>query len=362
MKYQEIFAKDDVTVLITGDSLAYNRYGYDPEFRTNARDCGAGMPSWAFSLRDRIYRSDPLFVYGEAIPVDCDFVYGLDYVSAVPHTAVFGGRIKTLYPKESAACTVPVKGSRIVLYLQHRLENSCVFDVFVDGKPVLMDVDISGSMAEFAGFGLMTVVLPCEESPVEHRVEFRNIRGADPKITLAGVGSRNLQVLLTGRGGECADYFVEHFDERIGLCKPDLLILSLGANDRGYRSVSGMQKALVQLYGKLFAHAPQCSVLHLLPPSSHCPEDPDSEVTPYTSLLTAEAYNRAMEAVSRQLGKEGFACGGLRPDGNYPIETMRISELFDDGDVSAWRFDNIHLNPHGNDILLEALCKKLWIP
>ena len=83
---------------------------------------------------------------------------------------------------------------------------------------------------------------------------------------------------------------------------------------------------------------------------------------PYTSLLTAEAYNRTMEAVCRNLGKDGYNGFGLNEDRQYDIESMRISDLFDDQDVSSWRFDNIHLNHHGNQVLLDALCKKLGLP
>ena len=33
--YNEIINKKDVSILITGDSLAFNRYGYDPVHRGN---------------------------------------------------------------------------------------------------------------------------------------------------------------------------------------------------------------------------------------------------------------------------------------------------------------------------------------
>ena len=39
-------------IVITGDSLSYNRYGYDPIPRENAWDCIPYMGSWSFRLRD----------------------------------------------------------------------------------------------------------------------------------------------------------------------------------------------------------------------------------------------------------------------------------------------------------------------
>ena len=361
MTYRDILNRDTVRVLITGDSIAYNRYGYDPKGRLNARDCGAGLPSWAFSLRDRIYGLDTQLTLGADITADCPWVLGLDNVSEVPFTAVFGGRIKTLYPKDSACLSVPVRGERIVLYLQRRLENSCVFDISVDGITVLSDVDTAGDPTEFAGYALMTLALPCDASRESHTVTFRNIRGENPKITLAAVGSRHIQVSLTGKGGECTDYFTEHFDERIGAYQPDLLVVTLGANDRGYRSVFDMHDALVKLFSLLFSASPECRVLFLLPPPSHNPEKPWEDMMPFCSLPLSECYDRAIEAVCQNLGKEGYTCEGLDASRKYPIETMRISDLFRGLAVSDWRFDNIHMNPHGNQLLLDALCKKLGI-
>lgn len=349
MTYGQLLQKENITVLITGDSLSYNRYGFDPKPRHNAYNCGVGLPSWPFALRNRIYALDPQFLPGEALSVDCRAVSGLDNDAEVPFTAVFDGRIKTLLPGHEASFTAPVRGGQLVVYLQRRLENSCVFDVYVDGALAASDVDTAGSEDEFAGFGLMTLVLPCKEAD-SHTVTFRNIRGAAPKITLAAVGSRNINVVLTGRGSECTDYFVEHFEERIGQYRPDLLIITLGANDRANRTLQAMQEAQVQLYAKVFACAPDCQILHLLPPSSHNPADPDSDVTPYCSLTRGETYDRAMEQVANDLKAR-----------QYPIETMRMQDVFAKLPVSRWRFDNIHLNPEGNRLVLEAVCGKLGI-
>lgn len=361
MIYRHILTKENARILITGDSLAYNRYGYDPTGRLNAWDCGAGLPSWAFSLRDRIFSLDPQFILGADLFADCPYVLGLDNNSEVPFTALFSGRIKTLCPQGQASVSVPVNGSRIILYLQRRKENSCVFDIFVDGVPVLADVDTAGDVAEFAGYGLMTLALPCDAARDSHTVTFRNIRGESPKITLAAAGSRQIHVDLTGKGGECTDYFVEHFQERIGFFKPDLLIVTLGANDRGYRSVFDMQDSLVKLFSLVFADSPDCSILFLLPPPAHDPAHPEENVMPYCSLMLSECYDRAIEAVCRNLGKAGYACDGLDSSRQYPIETFRLSAIFRDLPVSDWRFDNIHLNPQGNQLLLEALCEKLGL-
>ena len=136
----------------------------------------------------------------------------------------------------------------------------------------------------------------------------------------------------------------------VGAFRPDLLLLSLGANDRGYRTVFAMQEALTVLYEKVFARVPECNVLHLLPPSSRDPEDPEADRMPYCSDLLSEVYNRSIRRV----------CGQFRGAGRN-IEAFPIHALFADMEIAEWRFDNIHMNPRGNRILLEALCEKLGI-
>lgn len=345
MTFEQILKKENMTVLITGDSLSYNRYGYDPKPRHNAYNCGAGMPSWAFALRDRIYAMDPQFTLGEAVSADCPWVSGLDNRSEVPHTALFGGRIKTFLPEGEMSFVAPVSGGQVVLYLQRRMENYCTFDVYVDGILAATDVDTAGDEDAFAGYAPMVLRLSCVEAD-SHKIAFRNIRGKDPKITLAAVGSRYVNVVLTGRGSECTDFFLEHFEKRIGEHKPDLMIVTLGANDRANRTVEDMQKALEELYGKVFACSPECQILHILPPPGYDPKDPESDKSPYCSLQRAEIYDRAMEDVAKK---------------ENAVKTLRMQELFAQLPVAQWRFDNIHLNPQGNDILLRAVCEELGI-
>jgi len=149
--------------LITGDSLAYNRYSYDDggDSRPNAYDCGVGMGSWAFALRDRIFTSDPQFIYGDDLTFDCESTAGIANDSDVPNTAMFGGRIRTLYPTDKAAFSAKIRSDMLVLYLQKRLDHPCLFDIAVDGVPVVRDVDTQGAKEDFAGYGLLILSLPC---------------------------------------------------------------------------------------------------------------------------------------------------------------------------------------------------------
>ena len=362
MTYKEILDKKSANILITGDSLSYNRYGYDDKHRENAYNCGVGMSSWSFSLRDLIYKSDPQFLFGEDISFNCKTIVGIDNNPEVPNTAMFGGKIKTLFPEENVLFTVPIKNDEIVLYLQKRIDHPCRFDVFVDNKLAAKDVNTHGNTEDFAGYGLMLLRLPCDSDIGYHTVEFKNICGDSPKITVAAIGGEYKNIILNGKGGEPVNFFVDNFKERIARYNPDLIILSLGGNDRIMTSPENLRINLIKLFSMIFDKSPSCKVLYLLPPSSHYPSDPDRDVSPYSSIITAETYNRTIERVCRRLGKEdGYDGFGTNNYSVYDIDTMRISDLFDNDAVLQWRYDNIHLNPYGNEVLLKAVADRLGI-
>lgn len=352
MTYQEILNKKAANILITGDSLSFNRYGYDEETRgANDAFCyGVGIKSWSFKLRDRIYLSDPQFIFGDSLSFNCDTVLGIDNDSDVPNTAMFDGKIKTLLPENDVEFTVSIKSDEIILYLQRRIDFPCIFDIRVDNVLVKKDVDTTGYSDDFAGYGLMLLRLPCNNELELHKIEFVNIRGITSRITVVGAGAVYKNIILNGRGSQCTSFFIDNFEERIAKHNPDLIIISLTANDRILISAEAMESNLTDLFSKIFERFAHCKILFLLPTSSHNPSNLNIDNDSYTSKSTAEKYYLTAEAVCEKLLKAG-----------NDIDTFRISSLFDDNDVSFWRYDNIHLTPHGNDILLKAICEKLFI-
>jgi len=360
MNYREILNKHGAKILITGDSLSYNRYGYDPKVRNykDAYDYGVGMQSWSFALRDSIYAEDDSFLYGSDIHFNCKAVDGIDNDSDVPNTAMFNGKIKTLYPEKEVVFDLPIAGTQVVLYLQTRVDHPCVFDVVIDDRVALTDVDTTGDINYFAGYALKILPLSCEYKE-KHTVKFINIRGK--KITVAAAGSCYREITLNGRGGESTDFFIENFEQRIGQYDPDLILLSLTANDRIKIAPNAMRIQLLQLFSMIFSRFPHTKVLFLTPPSTHDPLDPEKDVGGFTSLTAAEVYNRTAQRVCTKMGEDGYNDFGLTRDVAHNIEVFHISSLFDNDNVSAWRFDNVHLNRQGNDILYLAMLYKLGL-
>ena len=346
--YREILTKQDVQILISGDSLSYNRYSYDPDARGEACQCGAGMGSWSFGLRDRLMTLDPAFVYGDEIEFDCESVRGLDNQSDVPFTAMLDGRIKTLYPKGDVHFRLKGCGDHVVLYFQKRLDAGCVFDVCVDGETVAEGVDTKGDAARFAGYELMSLSLPCNAEKQEHDVCL-SVRSGE-KLTVVGAGSIRREVILNGVGGKDTPFFLEHFEERIGAYHPDLILLTLGANDRIRVAPAVMRKDMTQLLQKIFAHVPGCRVLMIAPPASNLIDSPNEDRMPYVGVDTCRVYDRAAALAVGDMQKQGF-----------DADILFTREVFDGIEITRWRADDIHLTREGNELFLQAICKRLGI-
>lgn len=343
--WKDIATKHGAHIVITGDSLSFNRYDFDEYRGMDAYAYGAGLGSWSFVLRDRIYMSDTQFMSGLDMTYSCDAVCGMANETDVPHTALFGGRVKTLFPQGKVSFELPIQTDELVLYLQHRADTDTVFDVMVDGVTVQTDVHTIGDVAWFAGYAPLILRLPCDGTLSAHTVTFSRIRGKAPRITVAGAGAVYREVVLSGRGCTCTDFFIENFEERIAKYTPDVLLFSISANDRIHVSAEKMYTNLDTLFSMIDERLPHCRILVLAPPHSHNGADPGQDASPYTSLATAKIYDRTLENVCDKWGHTVFY----------------ISSLFDDADIAAWRYDNIHLNKQGNAVLLDAVSRLLGV-
>ena len=346
--YQEILRAHGARILITGDSLSYNRYSYDPEARGEACQCGAGMGSWSFALRDRLITADGSFRYGEEIEFDCESTLGLDNNSDVPFTAMLQGRIRTLYPKGAVHFCLEGNGERIVLYFQRRLDSACQFDVYVDGELAARDVCTEGDPSRFAGYEWMSVTLPCDAKKKSHALCFLVKRGE--KLTVVGAGSSCREVILNGVGGKATEFFLEHFEERIGAYSPDVALLCLGANDRIRIAPAVLRRSLVELFSKIYECNRECRILLITPPTSHLIDSPEEDRMPYVALDTCRVYDRAEELAVEDVRKQGFFA-----------DVLFSREVFDGIDVPIWRADDIHMTQEGNRLLLQAVCERLGI-
>ncbi len=360
-RYLDILQKQNTKVLITGDSLSYNRYSYYEEPHMNAYECGVSMPSWSFRVRDKIYELDSQLIYGSNILFNQCGAVGVDDPDADKFAAAFDGKCYTVVAKDEVSFNVNIKSSTLAFYFQTRPTNYCTFDLYIDGELAHSNINTKGDAEFFKGYAILPVKAQCNENFKEHKIEFRNIKGENPKITIGAVGSKYIDINLTGKGSQTTRFFIDNFDERIGRFAPDLLIIILSANDRAYVAPEVMRKDLLELFARIFKVNKDCKILFLLPPYSHFGSKPHMDSGIYSSIDTANVYNTVIRDVIANLGNAWYKHPDLDGTINYDIDILAVCDLFDTENPSEWRADNIHLNQNGNNILFKAVCDKLGI-
>ena len=336
------------SLLITGDSLSYNRYDYINTATPNAADCPVGMDSWSFRIRKSFISSASGFLYGDQLNIKEPFTHGIGE-GIDPTHAFFGDRVVTISPQNDAInLEVESKTGRIVIYLQHRLDNYCRFDVYVDGKLRKKAVDTFGRVENFCGFDIITLELECDAAKDLHDIVFCNFEHTEkfPLVTIAGASVEPRFAAISGQGSRTIKFLLYHFKERIAKYSPDMLILILGGNDLIFYSEKEYKFYLETFFKQVLTCFPNCKIATItIPPSAKCLEEirgvkinSDDDIN-----RLVDKYNAVLEEVSK---KNNAIC-------------IRQKDIFNKIDPSIWRFDNVHLSKKGNDMLYQAVCEKI---
>lgn len=327
-------------LLITGDSLSYNRYDYDETPRTNGWDCFIGMQSWSFKLRNSFITSAVGFKYGNDLEIS-----GKAIETANENNLIFGKKVSVCEPIDGK---IEFKANSdtgsVVLYLQKSPSNYCRFDISVDGKTVKTGVDTYGGDYIHQGYDLIVIELPCDKRE-EHIIVFENFEHIEentPYVIIAGVSAEARFANITGQGSRTSKFLLYHFENRIATYKPDIMVLICGANDVLYFSPEKYGENLDRLISKTKQVSPGCKFVTVtIPPSKWISEIIQGEK--YTSQEQFDAllakYTAAMGEISE---KHGAIC-------------VKTEEVFDGISSDIWRFDNIHMSKKGNDMLFEKL-------
>ncbi|MBP1988423.1 SGNH/GDSL hydrolase family protein [Paenibacillus eucommiae] len=345
-------------VVITGDSLSYNRYDFEEEPRIDAYDCLPGIRSWSFMVRDEIHRSDEWFRHGGEVPythVQAETVFA---ISALPEFT---------FPFDNRTLTARVfeKEEELVLsYLHHNDTDSAVlflgsvpgdtaakFDIYVDGV-YSQTVDNNGEGQLFQGYNPLYIEIQAS-SGKQHEICFKNWEqsaahphaSGERTLHLLGIGSKLSPVYLTGQGGKTAEWLLGNLEARVTAYNPDLVLLILGANDRVYRTLEQFDQELRAVVGGIYASNPQTHVLLLAPPSSVNEQDPLLDDGNYIPDAKAIKYNDMMETIAGQLG----------------CSYLDTSKVFAEIPIVQWRFDNVHLTKYGNKVLAAKVLEILGL-
>ena len=305
-KFSSLLSTNGTKVLITGDSLSYNYYDFDPVHKKEASNCYSGMPSWSTLTFEAIYQNDPSYKFGNDISINgC----------------------------KSLTNMLPNCDEPMCMLLRSR---TAIIDI---GEP-----------GRYQGWERFMIVLNVTGSHT-HFIQFQNIKCVGKAyITLAGVGSRGVEVYHSGIGSTTVSYFVENFEVRINKYKPDIFIFSIGSNDRALLSPKQFKDNLQKLTNMILECSPDCKFLFIAPgrslsydkPGPNDPVDIAGKVGKERSTYLSQ-YNNI---INQHAKKTGAAC-------------IDMLTLFNEIPISKWRFENTHLTKYGNTILAKQVIRTL---
>ncbi len=310
-------------IVVTGDSLSYNRYDYDPVHRINAFDCFPDMGSWPFRIRDAAM-TEGGFTYARGLT---------DMRSAAAPNRIFGGKAVTF--GGSADFVMESILPRIVLHLQC-LPDGGEFCVFYNGRQVLSGVSFHGNPVFWHGMEWFSVSFEADKG-CRHEISFRGSGSG----TLLGISDRCVRVIPTGQGARRCDFFLDNFYDRIGRFCPSLLVFIIGANDEGSVGPDVFGRNLREVLRRTREVNPECGFILLTPTDQHNAGKPDSDDSPFFSRASASLFSAEIKSAAREFG-------GIFVD---------TCALFDGTALSEWRFDNVHLTRQGSDRLFDRLMK-----
>ena len=348
------FLRNAQTLVITGDSLSYNRYDFDSTYRTNAYDCRPGMKSWSFMLRD--FRASQNLVTGDELNVFPEVEGGYHAISSVNSASQFLVPFSNRYVSISGGLNTEFTCSfmwneEVFSKSQYEgtgyyLHTFCTTNTTTNGK---FDIYLNGTLvgtvdntesANWQGWEPISLYLG---TPVigENIITIKNFRNSDgtaltgseyKTFFLNGISSGSLDATkLTGRGSMGVQWVVDNLYDKITQYTPDAVCLIIGANDRSSMAASTFKSKMEQVISGIKQANSNAKLLMLTPPPSG--GFPTKSDDPYMEVFS-------------QLERE-----------NDNVYLYNLYNLFEGLSTSIWRFDNIHFNKFGNSLLTRELIR-----
>ncbi len=305
----------DCSIVITGDSLAYNRYDFVDDPRMNAYECPLGMKSWSFLLRDYLIHSTPGWKPATSFKLHGSFL-------RVPYFANLPFGDEGIILETNKTTDIIIEGCPENLYFITDPLKGALFEI--GGK----HVSIHGNLDYFEGHSIQ--IHRCSDGIL------KNIKSGS-RIILIGGSDTKADIHLTGSGSKTAEWLISNIYERITKYKPDLCIMIIGANNRRMNDPVSFKGALKSLIDEL--HEIESEIILVTPPHSTT-TDPE---TGYDNI-----YHPDPDITKPILD----ATYDLAEKNNITI--MDLFKFFSGYPGEIWRFDNTHLTKQGNQILFDA--------
>ncbi|MCD6321963.1 MAG: SGNH/GDSL hydrolase family protein [Clostridiales bacterium] len=323
--------KQDCSVVITGDSLAYNRYDFVEEPRMNAWDCPFSMKSWSFLLRDYLISHSLGWTPAcelELESTNLDVTLFKKHNERVPYSFQLPLEDQGIVLNTTDDSKMKIKGC---------LENNCF--ITHPTKGALFDVadqevNLIGTKDLFGGLYYKWIKW---QSDIIVNVKKGSF------VQFLGTAKTKTEVFLTGSGSKTVEWLLENSHERITRFNPNLCIMIIGANNRRMNDPKSFKAALYELIKKL--NDEKCEILLISPPHSSTtdPQWNDDYIYQSDKVLTKPILD-----ILRKAALE------------FDLPYMDLFEFFSGVPNKKWRFDNTHFTKEGNLMLFEAIIDKYF--
>ncbi|MFO7611887.1 MAG: SGNH/GDSL hydrolase family protein [Clostridia bacterium] len=329
----------DCSVVITGDSLAYNRYDFVDDPRQNAWECPLGMKSWSFLLRDFLISNSAGWTPASSLEISGPAITTYPfkkYNQRVPQ------KKRLPFEEEGVVIPAPARSEIIIKGCLKKIKGCPKKNILFITDPINGGVietetglvDLKGNRDCFEGRYF---------SYAESGSGTLRTGGRAGRIFLAGVSDTQTEVHLTGSGGKTAEWLLENSHDRIFRHNPGLCILIIGANNRRENNPSSFKGALKILIDRLIGSGAE--ILLISPPHSSTTDPPEDKANIF--VPHADITKPLLDIM-----------GGLADDRRIPY--MNLFEFFSGIPGNVWRYDNTHFTKKGNSLLFEAIRDKYF--
>lgn len=309
------------SVVITGDSLAYNRYDYMNIPKTDAYLCYPGMKSWSFLLRDYFLINQKDFLSGRTllnnIESNVSYFCESSFMTTVPFQMI--GACITM--KKDESITLDIKNGYIFL----------LSDPIYGGKILVDNKEFKsyGDKSVFLGYDILRIpvidgMIICKSDVIR-----LNIIGFSPIGTMT---------YLTGSGSKTTKWLADNLYERVLKYKPDLLILIIGANDRNNSNPKESNESLQYIIDN--SH---CEIILLTSPHSTT-SDPENGNKYIPDPIKTKPIIDCQYNLCEQ----------------NDLTLIDLFKFFSGVESKDWRYDNVHLNVKGNNRLFTYITNELF--
>lgn len=347
---------DELRIVVTGDSLSYNRYDYDPTARSTSEAGKGGYKSWSYLIRDAFLINMPGWVHGvDCLPSSKSSAYLIasesqlsEYYAPINgrhmiyQFSAVGTKAILFVPPTVRAMDAGRSSDDLYMYFLDGYDRGGTFNVKVfkrDGTQVGTTVSFANTpdSSYYLGLGMRSVKI-CSAAPSDVykiEIEMTSITlGSSPYLDIVGFAASNLVWKNTGMGSQPSQWVKDNVASLITNHNPDITFIIIGANDPALNyTESQTYQNMKDTLASIRANTNSEVILISMP------------VTSSYSNGRAQSRVRALRKVANE-----FECG-----------FVDLYNVFRRMNTSEWRYDNVHFKRLGNQIVFETLAK-LFFP